>query len=82
MGYQGYFMEKLSFPTLDEIKTAAERLRNVTVQTPLISYNEEEIYLKPETLQPVKSFKLRGMYNAVASLTPEQPTCSIQLVIL
>jgi threonine dehydratase len=30
------------------------------------------VYLKREDLQPVFSFKLRGAYNKIASLTPEQ----------
>lgn len=66
-------MEMLSLPTLDEIKNASKRLKNITIHTPLIRYNEtRDIYLKPETLQPVTSFKLRGVFNAVASLTPEK----------
>lgn len=66
-------MEKLSLPTLDEIKNASKRLKNITIHTPLIRYNEtNDIYLKPETLQPVTSFKLRGVFNAVANLTPQQ----------
>src|SRR4029079_3172710 len=31
-----------------------------------------EIYLKLETLQPIGSFKIRGAWNAVRRLTPEQ----------
>jgi threonine dehydratase len=31
-----------------------------------------ELYLKLETLQPIGSFKIRGAYNAVRHLTPEQ----------
>lgn len=31
-----------------------------------------EIFLKLETLQPIGSFKIRGAYNAVRRLTPEQ----------
>ena len=33
---------------------------------------EPEIFLKLETLQPIGSFKIRGAYNAVRHLTPEQ----------
>ncbi len=40
--------------------------------TPLVPAHEgfraEEVYLKLETFQPVGSFKLRGVFNAVASL--------------
>ena len=31
-----------------------------------------EVYLKREDMQPVFSFKIRGAYNKIASLTPEQ----------
>ncbi|HET7208282.1 MAG TPA: threonine/serine dehydratase [Terriglobales bacterium] len=30
------------------------------------------LYLKPENLQPIGAFKLRGAYNKITSLTPEQ----------
>ena len=66
----------LELPTLKEIHLAAERLIDVIVHTPLIALNPDEMkkntLLKPETLQPISSFKLRGMYNAVASLSKEQ----------
>jgi threonine dehydratase len=63
-------MEKLVLPTLDEIKKASKRLRKIIVHTPLIKHDEaSQIYIKPETLQPVKSFKLRGVFNAAACLT-------------
>jgi threonine dehydratase len=63
-------------PTLDDIRAAEERLRGVAVRTPLLplhSYDEpSDILLKPENLQPIGSFKLRGIFNAVAQRTPEQ----------
>ena len=31
-----------------------------------------KLYLKPENLQPIGSFKLRGAYNKIASLSPEE----------
>ena len=66
-------MEKLSLPTLDEVKNASKRLKNITIHTPLIRYNEpNEVYLKLETLQPVSSFKLRGVFNAAACLPKDQ----------
>ena len=34
--------------------------------------DQRELYLKPENLQPVGSFKLRGAYNKIASLSPEE----------
>jgi threonine dehydratase len=63
-------------PSLDDIHAAAERLKGVAVRTPLVplhSYdNDRSTLLKLENLQPIGSFKLRGIFNAVASRTPEQ----------
>jgi threonine dehydratase len=66
-----------TLPTLDNIFLAAERLRNVITHTPLL-YNlqlSEEyganIYLKREDLQIVRSYKIRGAYNKMASLSEE-----------
>ena len=63
-------------PTLEEIKAAAERLTDVIVRTPLVplhSFDEPTgILLKPEIHQPVTSFKIRGVFHAVASLSPEE----------
>lgn len=59
-------------PTLPEIKEAAERLSGVVIHTPLIplhNYDHQtDILLKSEIHQPVTSFKIRGVFNAVASL--------------
>ena len=59
-------------PTLDEINDAASRLADVVVRTPLVplhSYEQDStIKLKLEILQPVGSFKIRGVFNAVAAL--------------
>lgn len=62
--------------TLTQLHEAQERLKGVAVHTPLVRYFElaekatdEELYFKPENLQPIGSFKLRGAYNKIASLT-------------
>jgi threonine dehydratase len=68
--------------TLTDLQEAQARLKGVAVHTPLIRYFDlnagvdltagaaaEELYFKPESLQPIGSFKLRGAYNNVASLT-------------
>ncbi|MFG6199187.1 threonine/serine dehydratase [Nonomuraea sp. JJY05] len=55
--------------TIDDIRTAAGRIKGVAVRTPLIRMGEA--WVKPESLQPVGAFKLRGAYNAVASLRPD-----------
>ncbi|HEV8696744.1 MAG TPA: threonine/serine dehydratase [Candidatus Limnocylindrales bacterium] len=56
---------------LEEIRTAANRLRGVSLRTPLVPYGppEDRIYLKAESLQPIGAFKLRGAYVAIASLS-------------
>ena len=70
--------------TLDQIKSAQQRLRGVAARTPLVRYfppaNMETheknsggaLYLKAESLQPIGSFKLRGAYNKIASLANEE----------
>jgi threonine dehydratase len=66
--------------TLEDIYRAQERLRGQIVRTALImahrpeprSSDERRLYVKPENLQPVGSFKVRGAYNKIASLTPEE----------
>ena len=63
---------------VEAIRAAAERLKNVVVHTPLIrSMNLSEkyganIFLKREDLQVVRSYKLRGAYNKIKTLSPEQ----------
>ena len=57
--------------SLDDILAAAERLVGIIVRTPLLPFGERA-WLKPESLQPIGSFKLRGAYNAIASLSPAQ----------
>jgi threonine dehydratase len=68
-------------PTLDEVLAARERLRGVAVRTPLLQlHGSETIWIKPEVLQPVGSFKMRGIYNAVAILTPEERAKGVSTV--
>jgi threonine dehydratase len=64
-------------PTLSDFREASKRLNGVALHTPLLPlrrYKEPdtEIYLKPETLQPIGSYKIRGVYNWVAQLSPEE----------
>jgi threonine dehydratase len=56
--------------TLEQIRAAAEALRGITVRTPLLRSPAAggNAWLKPESLQPVGSFKLRGAYTAIARL--------------
>jgi threonine dehydratase len=59
-------------------KSAAQRLAGVVKHTPL-SFNSKlseqyscEVYLKREDMQVVRSYKLRGAYNMISQLSPEQ----------
>jgi threonine dehydratase len=67
---------KTRLVTLDEIRAARERIQGVALRTPLVwwpgSTDKDALYLKPESLQPIGSFKLRGAYNMIASLTPAE----------
>ncbi len=67
--------------TLDRIYQAAFTLKNVARKTDLLFApelcGEAELYLKSENLQLTGSFKLRGAYNKIASLTPEQRAAGI-----
>jgi threonine dehydratase len=63
--------------TLKDIQDARALLRGIAVRTPLVDcrlpHDGEVIFkVKPENLQPIGSFKLRGAYNKISSLTPEQ----------
>ncbi|MEP6783543.1 MAG: pyridoxal-phosphate dependent enzyme [Acidobacteriota bacterium] len=66
---------------LDAITDAAKHVYKAAVRTPLIKLDlpfasgngpAPEIYLKLESLQPIGSFKIRGAWNAVRKLTPDQ----------
>lgn len=57
--------------TLAQIREAAARIRGVAVRTPLLPW-DERTWLKPESLQPVGAFKMRGAYNKLASLSAEE----------
>ncbi len=70
--------ESLSFPTIDDVRAAAEIIRGAVERTPthhsrtLSQIAGCDIYLKFENLQFTASFKERGAYNKLSSLTPEQ----------
>ena len=60
--------------TLADIHDARARIQGVAARTPLLPLVEagDTLYLKPENLQPIGAFKLRGAYNKIASLTSEE----------
>lgn len=63
---------------LQKIYLARTCIKNVTLHTPLMK-NENlsdefsaQVWLKREDLQPVRSYKLRGAYNKIVSLTDQE----------
>ena len=67
--------------SLDEIRAAAQRIRNIAVHTPLVDAafpglsgygTGKRIRLKAEGLQPMGAFKIRGAANKILQLTPDE----------
>jgi len=56
---------------LSAIREAATAVYDAAIRTPLVQL-QPNLYLKLETLQPIGSFKIRGAYNVVRQLTPQQ----------
>ncbi|CAL9650103.1 L-threo-3-hydroxyaspartate ammonia-lyase [Actinosynnema sp. ALI-1.44] len=56
--------------TIDDIRSAAAVLDGVVVRTPLLRF-DDGLWLKPESLQAVGAFKVRGAYHAVSRLAPD-----------
>ena len=70
-----------SIVTLTDIRDAHRRLSGVAVRTVLLPVRIREmdapddrrrLYIKPENQQPIGAFKLRGAYNKIAALEPEE----------
>ncbi len=69
---------KIYYPSLADVETAARKLQGVAEVTPLTAskrYSKEfesNILFKREDLQQVRSYKIRGAYNKMSSLSPIQ----------
>jgi threonine dehydratase len=67
-----------TLPRFEDVLSAAERLKGVTVETPLLTSNTlntltgGRVFIKPECLQRTGVFKLRGAYNRLSRLTAEE----------
>lgn len=61
---------------LADIREAARRIQGVALRTPVVRYTEPDmdwpLLLKPESLQPIGAFKLRGAYAALSALPAEE----------
>ena len=61
--------------TIGEIEQARERIKPIAKLTPLIDVSNvtgRPLWLKCESLQPGGAFKIRGAFNMVAQLSPEE----------
>jgi threonine dehydratase len=76
--------------TLADVEAAAVRLRGVALRTPLLAFGDlghgagapdqqrgPTVWLKAENLQPIGAFKIRGAYNALAQLSPEERAAGV-----
>ena len=65
-----------SLVKLSDIKAAQRRIRGIALHTPLVAWpgstEKDQLFLKPESLQPIGSFKLRGAYNFISQLSPAE----------
>tara|TARA_R110000787_G_scaffold188213_6_gene300008 strand:+ start:5762 stop:7024 length:1263 start_codon:yes stop_codon:yes gene_type:complete len=70
-------------PTIEAVKAAANNLREVVLKTPLVKneqYSKQfqsTILFKREDLQQVRSYKIRGAYNKISSLTDKERSSGI-----
>jgi threonine dehydratase len=64
--------------TIDDIELARRRLAGIAKHTPLIRSQTlsrmigGEVFVKAENLQKTGSFKIRGAYNRIAALAPDE----------
>lgn len=72
--------------TLEAIRGAAEVIAGAVVRTPLLPFGRPDdgdphghtrVWLKPESLQPIGAFKLRGAYYNIATLSAEQRAAGV-----
>ncbi|GGM84660.1 serine/threonine dehydratase [Dactylosporangium sucinum] len=63
---------------LDDIRDAAARVSGLVVRTPLLPCPwADDLWLKPESLQPIGAFKLRGATNALHRLDLERRSAGV-----
>ena len=60
--------------TLEMIREAAESMKGITEITPIVTSTRlgKNLYIKSENLQKTGSFKIRGAFNKLRMLTPEE----------
>ncbi|MEL0237620.1 MAG: threonine ammonia-lyase [Aquiluna sp.] len=71
-------MAQAKLPTLDEFEAAAKRVGGVVTKTPMIESHwlseltGQKVYFKCENLQRTGAYKVRGAYNLMSQLSPEE----------
>ena len=71
-------LQNTYFPTVKAIKSAAEKLQGIASISPLEEHQRFsdkyhcKMMFKREDLQQVRSYKIRGAYNKISSLTKEE----------
>jgi len=69
---------KAYYPNIEDVRKAAQVLKEVAARTPLmknINYStifQANILFKREDLQQVRSYKIRGAFNKISSLSEEE----------
>ncbi len=69
--------EEKYFPAVSDIETAETVLGEILEPTPMMRNNnlsekyQADVFLKREDLQIVRSYKIRGAYNKIRSLSPD-----------
>ncbi|WP_241471931.1 threonine ammonia-lyase [Mycolicibacterium neoaurum] len=62
--------------SIDDIRSAARRLDGAVVRTPLLAADwgdpQRPLWLKPESLQAIGAFKVRGALNAIGRLDADE----------
>lgn len=71
-------LKETYIPTLKSITDAANRVKEVAIKTPFMrsfTYSSKfgaEVFLKREDLQQVRSYKIRGAFNKMSTLTKDE----------
>jgi threonine dehydratase len=61
---------------IDDVRAAHARIQDYVVRTPVLRKvlpSGAELFLKPESLQPIGAFKLRGAFSLMCTLPPDCP---------
>ena len=72
-----------TLPSVEGVRQAATRLADVIRRTPwefnkrLSAMTDASVFIKREDLQQIRSFKIRGAYNKISSLTKAERTGGI-----